>query len=94
MTRFLLVLSLLSLVACQQHEVTPNPAPPFQVPKAFDGAKEGVERVDRWWENFKDPGLNDTISAALEGNLNLRQAWARIEQARALISQANAAALP
>ena len=46
MTRFLLVLSLLSLVACQQHEVTPNPAPPFQVPKAFDGAKEGVERVE------------------------------------------------
>ncbi len=47
-----------------------------------------------WWEGFGDPVLTDFISKALEQNLDLAQASARVTQARAGLGAANAALLP
>jgi len=47
-----------------------------------------------WWEGFGDPQLAEFVSKALEQNLDLAQAAARVTQARAGLSAANAALLP
>ena len=47
-----------------------------------------------WWEGFADPVLSDLIAKALEQNLDLAQASARVTQARAGLGAANAALLP
>ncbi|WP_212802433.1 TolC family protein [Pseudomonas sp. St290] len=47
-----------------------------------------------WWEGFGDPVLTEFIAKALEQNLDLAQAAARVAQARAGLGAANAALLP
>ncbi|WP_029049158.1 efflux transporter outer membrane subunit [Cupriavidus sp. amp6] len=47
-----------------------------------------------WWEGFGDPMLTRLVSLALEQNLDLAQASARVTQARAGLGAANAALLP
>lgn len=47
-----------------------------------------------WWEAFGDPTLTAFITKALEQNLDLAQASARVTQARAGLGAANAALLP
>lgn len=47
-----------------------------------------------WWEGFGDPTLTHFITRALEQNLDLVQASARVAQARAGLGAANAALLP
>ncbi|MBB3211831.1 NodT family efflux transporter outer membrane factor (OMF) lipoprotein [Herbaspirillum sp. Sphag1AN] len=50
--------------------------------------------VVAWWNEFGDPLLARYVSLALEQNLDLVQASARVRQARAGLSAANAALLP
>lgn len=47
-----------------------------------------------WWHGFGDPLLTQYVQVALEQNLDLAQASARVLQARAGLGQANAALLP
>lgn len=47
-----------------------------------------------WWTGFGDPQLNQFVTLALEQNLDLAQASARVAQARAGVGAANAALLP
>jgi len=49
---------------------------------------------ERWWTAFGSEELNALVESALAGNLSLRQAWARLEQARALARQAGAESYP
>lgn len=49
---------------------------------------------DRWWKSFGDKHLNALIDEALGANLDLRSAWARLAQARALAVQAGADTWP
>jgi NodT family efflux transporter outer membrane factor (OMF) lipoprotein len=48
----------------------------------------------KWWEGFGDPQLTRLVSVALEQNLDLAQATARVDQARAGLGAATAALLP
>lgn len=48
----------------------------------------------KWWEGFDDPLLTRFVSLALEQNLDLAQAGARVTQARAALGGADAALLP
>jgi multidrug efflux system outer membrane protein len=41
-----------------------------------------------WWRQFGDPVLDDLVSRALEGDLDLRMAVARVREARALFRDA------
>lgn len=47
-----------------------------------------------WWKTFDDPLLEALISAALEQNLDLAQAAARVSQAKAGVAGAEGALLP
>ncbi|MEA9579581.1 efflux transporter outer membrane subunit [Xanthomonas nasturtii] len=47
-----------------------------------------------WWAGFNDPDLSRYVAAALEQNLDLAQATARVTQARAGLTAATAALLP
>ncbi|PQV47644.1 efflux transporter outer membrane subunit [Paraburkholderia sp. BL21I4N1] len=50
--------------------------------------------LSAWWEGFDDPLLTRYVSLALAQNLDLAQAVARIDQARASVGTATAALLP
>src|SRR5688572_27261622 len=47
-----------------------------------------------WWEVFKDPRLLDLITIAVTNNHDLRQAMARVDEARNLAVVARAPLLP
>jgi NodT family efflux transporter outer membrane factor (OMF) lipoprotein len=51
-------------------------------------------RDQAWWSYFEDPKLDSILRVALENNLDVRQALARLDQAAALSRQAKAARLP
>lgn len=70
---------------CMVHSVDHNPKAPIDVPDQYAAGK-GKPSPDpgRWWKGFGDPDLDRLVEAALEGNLELKQAWARLEQANAV----------
>jgi NodT family efflux transporter outer membrane factor (OMF) lipoprotein len=53
-----------------------------------------VPPLDRWWTGFNDPMLATIIQKALDQNLDLAAAVARVSQARAAASGAGAELLP
>ncbi len=86
---FLIPLLALGLVtACAT--VGPDYAPPeSEVPDSWHqeltkGLSEGEAALQTWWTIFDDPVLDSLIDRAAEGNLDLRIAFARIQEARAL----------
>jgi NodT family efflux transporter outer membrane factor (OMF) lipoprotein len=50
--------------------------------------------LGQWWMTLKDPKLNNLIELAISGNLDLRQAAARIREARAQRGISEAARFP
>lgn len=67
-------------------------APDIKMPESFVG-QAGVEAskdavVDRWWTSFKDAELEQLIVDGIKGNNNIRGTVARVNQSRALKSQA------
>lgn len=50
--------------------------------------------VDVWWKGFGDPALTGVVQRALEQNLDLAAAVARVDQARAVARAAGANLLP
>jgi outer membrane protein, multidrug efflux system len=64
------------------------------------GAIQGTRTIARtaevvdWWSVFKDPTLDSLVRRAVEGNLDLAQAAARIRQARAARGVAGAGQWP
>ena len=51
-------------------------------------------RLDSWWSGFNDPELSRIVGRALDQNLDLAAALARVEQARAAAHGAGAQLLP
>jgi len=82
-------LSCVVLASCTVGPEYKRPAEP--VPQAFKEQGPWREAVPQdavakgsWWEVFGDPGLNEIEQKARAGNLQLKQAQARVEQARAV----------
>lgn len=70
--------------ACSPYQVRDFDRPGVEIPEDFTHAGTiGESVVDRWWEEFEDPALNAAIETALTENLDLRQAWSRLDQAAA-----------
>src|SRR5438874_6181211 len=57
-------------------------APQMAVPAKFSESSSATA-VAKWWENFHDPQLDSLIQRAVQSNLDLRAASARLKQARA-----------
>jgi len=64
--------------------------------QAAEGDRQATATADlaAWWTGFGDPELTRFVTLALEQNLDLAQAAARVTQARAGLGAANAALLP
>jgi NodT family efflux transporter outer membrane factor (OMF) lipoprotein len=75
--------------------------PPAPVSGAFVGQPQVAQRTAQapaelvsWWNGFHDPLLADLVACALQNNLDIAQAVARLSQSRAALRTANAALLP
>lgn len=75
--------------------------PDMPLPGRFQGQTAVDQRLVKasadlatWWTGFGDPQLSRFVTLALEKNLDLAQASARVAQARAGLGAANAALLP
>ncbi len=89
---FLVALSILLFQGCLGFGpiVGPDYSPPelrmqdawYQ--KITEGLTEGKANLQTWWKVFNDPVLNRLIDRADRGNLELKEAFARIKEARAL----------
>jgi NodT family efflux transporter outer membrane factor (OMF) lipoprotein len=83
----LLVVGLLILQGCAA--VGPDyEAPEIIMPDAWheslvEGLESGDSNLHVWWKALNDPVLESLIQRAAEGNLDLKTAMARIEEARA-----------
>ena len=64
----------------------------LQEQSARSSAQEGIE--SEWWTGFEDPVLDELVSRAIAGNLDIRVLAARSDVARAAIGQARAGLLP
>jgi outer membrane protein TolC len=76
---------------------TQDPAPGLRAPAHWSGAAAAAApALDRvaWWKGLGDPLLDELMARAVQGSLDLRQAQARILQARATLGTAKAARLP
>src|ERR1700733_10503973 len=45
-------------------------------------AKASAADETRWWESFQDPELTSLVERAIAGNLDLKRALARLQEAR------------
>jgi len=89
--------SLVAGCAVGPNYVRPDaPLPPQYLGQAAVDARPASTSVDRnaWWTGFGDPQLARFVTLALAQNLDLAQASARVDQARAGLGAANAALLP
>ena len=80
----------------------PKYRPPGTQLQPFHNAPAIVSRVptagppplDTWWKSFNDPELTRIVERALDQNLDLQAAMARVQQARAAAKEARARRLP
>ena len=86
----------LAISACACTPIfAPGPGTPdVEMPETFSLYAPQTGGPARWWETFHDPELDALIDGVLAGNLDLRQAMARLRQARAAAVRAGAALVP
>lgn len=97
--RLALLLSVSVLTACA---VGPDyKSPEIHVSPRFLGQESVAQRqvqskadFQAWWASFDDPLLTRFVALALDQNLDMAQAAARVAQSRASLRQADAALLP
>ena len=85
---------LLACLSCALHKAREDAPPPVALPERFAETEDGEPTPLYWWKAFGDPELDRLQEKALNANLDLRQAWARLAQADALARQAAAAQWP
>lgn len=87
---------LMFIAGCSVHQRQPV-EPPQPVPESFV-EEEGVAytnyHIEKWWEQFKDAKLNALMEEALQNNLDITVAFARLEQLQAVARTTSAAQKP
>lgn len=88
-----------SLAACSTAEPYRAPVAAAARTAPFDAAASTPDAVsaappDHWWRLYDDPALDALIRDALAQNRDLAVAAARVERARAVLAQTDAARLP
>ncbi len=68
--------------------------PAVELPTAWKESAQNVARDGNWWRIYADPVLEKLIEEALAHNANLLVAAARVDEARALLAQADASFYP
>lgn len=92
------LLPMLALGACVMGPDYDRPAPPARSEAAFKSSVNGLatpdDLPDRWWTLYDDANVDRLVRAAFAANTDLRQAIARLEQARAVLAEARANYIP
>ncbi len=86
LTSVVAVFSFLPLAGCAVGPSTKRPQ--VAVPKQWTvaparGTSAKLPETDAWWSSFRDPELDSLIERAANGNLDLKLALERVEEARA-----------
>ncbi|GBC63030.1 RND transporter [Desulfonema ishimotonii] len=92
-----LIISLLfslQALACSPFAPDLRQSPEGHLPEHYSRYQPGDQTSALWWRTFNDPELDDLVREALAGNFSIREAWARLRQARALAVQAGASLYP
>jgi NodT family efflux transporter outer membrane factor (OMF) lipoprotein len=90
------LVGLILLTACSPHTrmiVEHKQNVPDSYVATHQGGKDDAVSGN-WWERFKDDDLNRLVAEALEHNLDIEQALARLQQSGALLKSASAARYP
>ena len=66
------------------YEAPDMSAPDMWQAKLVEGVATGEMPLETWWKVFNDPVLDGIMDRAVDGNLDLRAAYARIKEARAI----------
>lgn len=92
----LTLLSLASLIACTPTRVGDQVAlnSPTTWQHAPDAQSGETADMKTWWQGFNDPLLNELIDKALVANHDLKIAAARVREANAMVTVAEAALYP
>ncbi|RYY93376.1 MAG: RND transporter, partial [Comamonadaceae bacterium] len=97
-SRWLPLIAALWLAGCAAvAELPPAPGAPAQFKEAAASrtdAGPALPANDEWWRAFGDPVLDDLVARAASANTGLRQAAARLAQARALARTVDADRAP
>lgn len=67
---------------------------PTELPDKYSLEQAGAFDPGRWWKSFNSTELDHLVDTALQGNFDLRSAYARVEQAYATARKTNAALYP
>jgi multidrug efflux system outer membrane protein len=97
MRRFTAILLPLLLAACSvgpDYEPPMPPTPDLWHADAVEGLSTGEATLETWWEQLDDPVLSDLIHRSRAANLDLREATARILEARARLGVASGQHFP
>ncbi len=81
-------------ISCSPFRPQVRKSPEGSLPKTFSLYTPQAERPDKWWEEFNDRELNALVDRALSGSLTLKEAWARLNQTRAMAVQAGSSLYP
>lgn len=86
----------LALAACTTGWDRQGVPTPDTLPEAFVGEPgPSLSAVaDRWWESFESAELNGAVESALDDNLTIQAALARVRQADALAAQTRSGLFP
>lgn len=90
------VCTVLTLAGCMPQASAPvRPAHDLPAQWSASAAAEGRPiTVANWWSVFQDPALDRLVDEAVANNFDLAAAVARIDEARALVAQSEAARRP
>ena len=64
------------------------------LPSRYSLYQEGTSVQVPWWQAFKSDELNRLIALSLADGFSIRQAWAKLDQARAMAAKAGASLYP
>lgn len=91
---FLSLILLIAIGGCSPHEIR-QPSLPESMPADFPLKNQvGGQRIDKWWQAFNDPDLNQMMEKSFADNLDIKQALSRLRQASIRSSQAGTGQFP
>lgn len=94
LTRSTPFIILVLLPSCAGLAPSENRTGDIEVPPAYTLYEDAAPAPDRWWETFSSEELNRLVEKGLQGNLSLKQIYARVTQAEMIARQAGAALHP
>ncbi len=92
---YLLITLMLVLSGCIFFKPAARELIPSETPKKFSLYSESkIQQNSLWWKDFNSPELDRLVEKALGVNFDLRQAYARLNQSRALLKKSKASLFP